>query len=336
MPADLAPMPTSAAAPFDHLLIAHASAASEAGAAALKVVKLPNLAALLARLQPLADAAPEADADEYSLSAPHERALAALHGWSGEDGRLPWAAADAADDGLRADTDTSGAPWGRLTPVHWHVGSDSVTLVDPAALALDEAESRALFEAVKPSFDAEGWTLLWGAPLRWHVRHEALGGLACASLDRAVGRNLDLWMSDAPEARRLRRLQVEAQMIWHDHPVNAAREEARALTINSFWLDGCGAAQPRRPLAEAGVQVDERLRAPLLAGDWAAWVAAWQALDAGPVAALRARAEAGAPVTLTLCGERHARRFGLKPRGWLSRLMGAPRPADASALLASL
>mgnify|MGYP007095262267 CR=1 FL=1 len=43
MPADLAPMPTSAAAPFDHLLIAHASAASEAGAAALKVVKLPNL-----------------------------------------------------------------------------------------------------------------------------------------------------------------------------------------------------------------------------------------------------------------------------------------------------
>lgn len=336
MPADLAPMPTSAAAPFDHLLIAHASAASEAGAAALKVVKLPNLAALLARLQPLADAAPEADADEYSLSAPHERALAALHGWSGEDGSLPWAAAAAADDGLRADTDTSGAPWGRLTPVHWHVGSDSVTLVDPAALALDEAESRALFEAVKPSFDAEGWTLLWGAPLRWHVRHEALGGLACASLDRAVGRNLDLWMSDAPEARRLRRLQVEAQMIWHDHPVNAAREEARALTVNSFWLDGCGAAQPRRPLAEAGVQVDERLRAPLLAGDWAAWVAAWQALDAGPVAALRARAEAGKPVTLTLCGERHARRFGLKPRGWLSRLMGAPRPADASALLATL
>lgn len=336
MPADLAPMPTSAAAPFDHLLIAHASAASEAGAAALKVVKLPNLAALLARLQPLTDVAPEADIDEYSLSAPHERALAALHGWSGEDGRLPWAAAAAADDGLRADTDTSGAPWGRLTPVHWHVGSDSVTLVDPAALALDEAESRALFEAVKPSFDAEGWTLLWGAPLRWHVRHEALGGLACASLDRAVGRNLDLWMSDAPEARRLRRMQVEAQMIWHEHPVNAAREKARALTVNSFWLDGCGAAQPRRPLAEAGVQVDERLRAPLLAGDWAAWVAAWQALDAGPVAALRARAEAGAPVTLTLCGERHARRFGLKPRGWLSRLMGAPRPADATALLATL
>ena len=191
-------------------------------------------------------------ADEPALAQ-----LAALHGWSGEDGRLPWAAAAAADDGLRADTDTSGAPWGRLTPVHWHVGSDSVTLVDPAALALDEAESRALFEAVKPSFDAEGWTLLWGAPLRWHVRHEALGGLACASLDRAVGRNLDLWMSDAPEARRLRRMQVEAQMIWHDHPVNAAREEARALTVNSFWLDGCGAAQPRRPLAEAGVQLTE-------------------------------------------------------------------------------
>lgn len=324
------------ASPAPHLLIPHASAASEAGTAALKVVKLPNLAALLARLQPQEDASAPHEADEYSLSAPHERALAALHGWSGEDGRLPWAAAAAADDGLRAEHDTSGAPWGRLTPVHWHVGSDSVTLVDPAALELTEAESRALFEAVKPSFDAEGWTLLWGAPLRWHVRHEALAGLACASLDRAIGRNLDLWMSDAPEARRLRRMQVEAQMIWHDHPVNDARDASRRLLVNSFWLDGCGAAQPRRPLAEAGVQVDERLRAPLLAGDWAAWVAAWQTLDAGPVAALRARAEAGEAVTLTLCGERHARRFGLKPRGWLSRLMGTPRPADACALLATL
>jgi len=66
------------------------------------------------------------------------------------------------------------------------------------------------------------------------------------------------------------------------------------------------------------------------------WLPGTYANAPGPVAALRARAEAGEAVTLTLCGERHARRFGLKPRGWLSRLMGAPRPADACALLATL
>ena len=288
----------------------------------------PRLAALLARLGAPQDLA----GDPHSLSMPHEKAWANALGLAVADGAVPLAAWHAMRMGLPAHDDG----WAWITLTHWRMGTDHARMALPQELPLDEAESRALFEAVKPSFDAEGWTLLWGAPLRWHVRHEALGGLACASLDRAVGRNLDLWMSDAPEARRLRRMQVEAQMIWHEHPVNAAREEARALTVNSFWLDGCGAAQPRRPLAEAGVQVDDRLRAPLLAGDWAAWVDAWQALDAGPVAALRARAEAGEPVTLTLCGERHARRFDLKPRGWLSRLMGAPRPADASALLASL
>lgn len=332
MPATVVPPP--------HLLVAHASAASDAGLAALRALKLPRLAALLGRLVP-EDRAPAAqadteDADEYALSAPHERVLAAWHGWPDADGRLPWAAAQAADDGLRRDDDTGGAPWGLLTPVHWHVGSDQITLVDPAALALGEAESRALFDAVRPSFDAEGWALHWGAPLRWYTRHTALADLPTASLDRAVGRNLDLWMSDAPQARRLRRLQVEAQMLWHQHPVNAAREAAGQLTVNSFWLSGCGVARPRRPL-DGQIDVDWRLRAPLLADQWADWVAAWQALDAGPVAALLARAEAGEAVQLTLCGERHARRFVTRaPQGWFGRLFARPRTVDVAAVLRDL
>jgi hypothetical protein len=323
--------------PAPHLLVVHASAASDAGQAALRALKLPRLAALLGRLAPGNDRPASRDeADEYALSAPHERVLAAWHGWPDADGQLPWAAAQAADDGLRRDDDTGGPAWGLLTPVHWHVGSDQITLVDPAALALGEAESRALFDAVRPSFDAEGWELHWGAPLRWYTRHTALADLPTASLDRAIGRNLDLWMNDAPQARRLRRLQVEAQMLWHQHPVNDAREAAGQLTVNSFWLSGCGTARPRRPL-DGQIVVEERLRAPLLADQWADWVAAWHALDAGPIAALLARAEAGEPVQLTLCGERHARRFQARPpQGWFGRLFARPRPADVATLLGDL
>lgn len=316
------------------LLIAHASAASAAGLAALKVLKLPNLDALLGRLTPSSSAAVRPDDDEYTLSAPHERVLAEAHGWQGADGRWPWAAASAADDGLRADSDTGGDPWGLITPVHWHVGSDQIALVDPAALGLTEAESCTLFDLLKPSFDAEGWSLQWGAPLRWYVRHPALADLPSASLDRAIGRNLDLWLSDAPQTRKLRRLQVEAQMLWHEHDVNEAREAARQLTVNSFWLSGCGAAQPRRPLDDLDVEL--RLRAPLLANEWADWVAAWHALDAGPVAALLQRAEAGDPVSLTLCGERLAQTWTARPQGWWSRLLGRSRPASAVAVLESL
>ncbi|MDZ7856071.1 hypothetical protein [Sphaerotilus sp.] len=318
------------------LLIAHASAASAAGLAALKALQLPHLDALLGRLTPASGASPRPDDDEYTLSAPHERVLAEAHGWQGSDGRWPWAAASAAEDGLRADSDTSGDPWGLITPVHWHVGSDQIALVDPAALALTEAESRTLFDLLKPSFDAEGWSLQWGAPLRWYVRHPALAELPTASLDRAIGRNLDLWLSDAPQTRKLRRLQVEAQMLWHEHDLNEAREAARQLTVNSFWLSGCGPAQPRRPLAASGMEVDMRLRAPLLANEWADWVAAWHALDAGPIAALLRRAEAGEPVTLTLCGERVAQTWAPRAQGWLGRLLRRSRPASAVAILQAL
>lgn len=316
-----------------HLLVAHASAASDAGRAAIEALTLPSLSRLLALSA--AEAGADDGRDEYALDAPHERVLAAAHGWPVEDGRLPWAAAQACDDGLRTEHDTDGPPWGLLTPVHWHVGSDQVSLVDPAALALTEPESRALFEALQPSFDAEGWTLHWGAPLRWYARHASLAALPTASPDRAIGRSLDLWIGDAPEARRLRRLQVEAQMIWHTHPVNDAREAAGRLTVNSFWLSGCGPARPRQPL-DGRLEADLRLRAPLLADQWADWVAAWHALDAGPLARLLARAEAGETVTLTLCGERRAARHVARPAGWLGRLLRRGRRADARAVLRDL
>ena len=77
--------------------------------------------------------------------------------------------------------------------------------------------------------------------------------------------------------------------------------------MNSFWLSGCGV---RQASDDAAVDSDARLRRPLLEGDWAAWSAAWRALDAGPVARLLDAADArGAAPALTLCGERDAQRF---------------------------
>ncbi len=323
-------MSPSPALPDPHLLVPHASGISAAAQAALQVLKLPRLEALLERLTETgvtdathgskaeAGAATEGDeADEYSLSAPHEQVLAQLHGWQGGDGRWPWAAALATADGIGDDGDPHTA-WGLVTPVHWQVGSDQISLLDPALLELGAGESRALFEALLPSFEAEGWRLIWGSPLRWYARHASLAGLRTASLDRAIGRSLDLWLSDDLQARRLRRLQVEAQMLWHEHPVNEARDAAHQWRVNSFWLSGCGVAQPAAAIA--GLQVDDSLRAALLAGDWQRWCDAWQALDAGPVSELLARAERGEAVTLTLCGERSARQWQARPQGWLRKL----------------
>ncbi|MFH7191691.1 hypothetical protein ACHWGL_32890, partial [Klebsiella pneumoniae] len=67
------------------------------------------------------------ESHEYSLSPPHERVLAELLGLAGADGALPWAAHWAARDGI----ETGDLSWGLLTPAHWHVGTDHVTMLDP-------------------------------------------------------------------------------------------------------------------------------------------------------------------------------------------------------------
>lgn len=312
-----------------HLLIPFASALSDAASHVLRDLALPNLSSLLPRLA----IAARDDADVYTLSPPHERALGVAAGWQGADGCLPFAAQAAVRDGIEVDD----LAWGLVTPTHWHVGRDHVTLADPAALDLTEAESHAAFEAVRELFETEGFNFAWGAPSRWYAAHESLVDLPCASLDRVIGRNVELWMRGS-EARSLpaklvRRLQSELQLLLYPHALNDEREQRGALTLNSFWLSGCGRAQP-----DEGVppRVDDSLRAPLLAEDWAGWAEAWRALDAGAIAALLAASRAGDPVALTLCGDRSAHRFETAPRSLWRRLGSRFNAAEAHTALEAL
>ncbi len=307
-----------------HLVLPFASALSPAAGQALSTLSLPTLDRLLARL----DAVHHDAGEELSLSPPHERVLAALRGWPTQDGLLPTAAEAARGDGLAP---VPGSGWGLLSPSHWHVGTEQVSLTHPAALQLDEATSRQFFEAVRFLFEDDGWRLHWGAPSRWYAEHESLATLPTASLDRVVGRNVDLWLTMQPEGRRIRRLQAEVQMLLYTHAANEAREARGLLPVNSFWLSGTGPAAPAAP-EPAGMQVLLSLREPALAEDWTAWAEAWQALDTGPLAALLAEAQAGRSAQLTLCGERHARRFAAQPRPWWRSLLGTRRVHSAPVL----
>jgi hypothetical protein len=306
-----------------HLLIPFAGSVSEGAGEALGTLKLPKLAALLQRLQPVSGDA----GDEWSLSPPHERALAGELGFEGADGALPWAAHCAARDGIEPGE----LAWGLLSPTHWQVGSDRVTLADPDALELDEAASRELLFTVAPLFEGDGLLLQWGAPTRWYVAHELLADMPTASLDRVIGRNVDRWLPSAFSARKIRRLQSEVQMLLHTHPLNVAREECGLPPVNSFWLSGCGTQQAAR--ATDDLRVLDALRQPALAEDWPGWCAAWQALDAGPIAEAL---DAASKVTLTLCGERSAQRFEPRVQGLWSRLMSRFGEVDVSKTLSAL
>jgi hypothetical protein len=318
-----------------HLLVPFASDTSEACRHVLHDLALPNLERLLGMLAPAGSDA----ADALSFSPPHERALAAAWGWHGGDGTLPFAAHAAGADGIA----TGDAAWALLTPSHWQLGRDDVVLLDPGQLELGESESRALFAAFEALLASEGFATAWGSADRWYAARDDLQGFATASLDRVIGRGVDRWLRESAAAgddgsrvvaRLLRRLQSEAQLAFYTHDVNAAREERGALTVNSFWLSGCGRRQPAETAATP--EIATALRAPLLANDWAAWAEAWHDVDRDAVAHLLGHARDGGATTLTLCGERSAARFELQPRTLWQRLRGAGAKGAAHELLAEL
>lgn len=323
-----------------HLLVPFASDGSQACQHVLADLALPHLERLLVAF----DEVGRDEGDALSLSPPHERALAAAWGWTGGDGALPFAARAAELDGV-VTAPAEGAPslaWALLSPAHWQLGRDHVTVLDPAELALDDAESKALFESVRELLRSEGFATAWGDAGRWYAGRADLDGLATASLDRVVGRSLDAWLrppagdtaDQAATRRLLRRLQSEAQLVFHEHPVNEAREERGALAVNSFWLSGCGRPQPLNESATP--TVDTSLRRGLLAGDWEAWADAWRALDGGAIASLLASAQAGRTAALTLCGERSAARFANKPRSLARRLAARWQRSEPHRVLAAL
>lgn len=305
-----------------HLLISHASAVDEACVHTLHDLTLPNLAALLGRMSP---AGTPLGGDELSPATPAEQALARLRGEAPDT--TPTAAWLADDAGLDA-----ALPWVLVSPLHLSVGADQVVALAPEALELEPAESRALFDALAAELwqPGDGWHSHWLSPTQWLVAHASLAGVAAASLDRIVNRNVEAWM---PAARPLRTLQNELQMLLHRHPLNEQREARGALVVNSAWLSGCGASAAR-PLPP-DLSVDARLRGPLLANDWAAWADGWRALDAGPVATALTALAAGAPLRLTLCGERAAQTWAPAEVGALTKLwqrLTPPRAAVATLL----
>lgn len=336
----------TAVAPDLHLVLPFAASLSEPCQQALPRLddasQFPHLHQLLRRLAP----ARRLEGDEYALSMPHERVLAESLGWHGGpglvDGTLPWAAWQARAHGIS----TGALSWGLLTPCHWMMGRDTLTLLDPDALRLNEADSRTLLDTLRPWFEEEGWTLAYGTPTCWYAAHPSLTSLPTASLDRVIGRNPDVWMPDHPQARLIKRLQNEVQMLMYPHPLNEARAAQGQWTVNSFWLSGTGPLPDASPVSlPESTRLLTDLRAPLLASNLVDWIDTWRRLDTQVFQPALADLDAGQTVHLTLCGERHALTLAPAPspsfgqrllksaQTLLGRGKGAVQP---SALLASL
>ena len=238
---------------------------AELAADLLKVLQAPALAALLSRTS-------TCDLETFDNAKrllPHEawlaHALELSPAPNGEAAQAAFATQAMRGYGLVPE------PGGRyflLHPAHLAIARSHISLEDLRQLKLSEADGRALFDIASPYFDEIGQPLAYGDAGTWFMRADGWSDLQCASPDAATTQDLSVWMPEGEHARAARRLQNEVQMLWHEHPVNAAREARGLKAVNAFWLWGGSQA------ASVPAPASARCAASLHAGDAPGWLAA--------------------------------------------------------------
>ena len=308
-----------------HIIISHAKPDGPYCAQALQTLALPKLRALLQR----ASAAQHTRVDASALTLPAERLYAQVLGLPVHDGLVPWAAWQAQQRGLPHATDTG---WAQLTLCHWQINADHVAMQDPSGLQVTQAESATLMEAMREFFAEDGITLHPGDAGSWLACSALFADLPTASLDRACGEKVDTWLPRHAQAKALRRLQNEMQMLLYTHPVNDARAAKRLPAINSFWVSASGKLPAGFAPKTAEVQYINSLRAPALSDNPTAWTAEWQRIDS----TVFATDLAIAPSRISLCGPTEAQTFDIGTQSIWAKVKSRFVQPDIHALLQSL
>ena len=143
---------------------------------------------------------------------------------------------------LLGDGGTPGtAGWVRADPIHLRYLRDRFVVETSPASTLSHDEAAELVATLNRHFAAEGLRFSAANPRKWYVQAAAAPDVLLAPLEAARGRNADAHAPVGPGAMAWQRYANEAQMLFHEHPVNQAREARGEAPINSVWFWGAGA-----------------------------------------------------------------------------------------------
>ncbi|MBC7918799.1 MAG: phosphoglycerate mutase [Rhodoferax sp.] len=318
-----------------HTLITYAAPPGPHCRDALNRLELPYLAQLLATLSPTG----HLQGTAADLTPLPERIQSMAAGLDGADGLIPWAGLEARQRGLTGLHGPAGWAW--VTPCHWKIHADHVEMSDPVHLALTPHDADQLLIAMQPFFAEDGITLFAPAAGQTHSRWLAHGAvfvdLPTASLDRVSGQSVDAWMPRQEQAKSLRRLQNEMQMLLYTHLVNDQRAHFKLPAVNAFWVSGTGSmGDASQAVSTTMPSLRDALRLPALKDDAADWVMAWRALDNSTLKHDAQRLQQGEIVQLTLCSDTQAITLTREPLTLWQRLQRRVTPLSPREFLTSL
>ncbi|TCK18409.1 hypothetical protein DFR30_1687 [Thiogranum longum] len=128
-----------------------------------------------------------------------------------------------------------------LDPVHLRADTSGLLLFTAAAAALNEDEGRALFEAVKPWLENDGWKAHYAAADRWYVSVGKSAPVPTTTpLQRVIGQPVSGHLPTGSGAEDWLRCINEMQMLLHGHEVNQERATHGRPLVNGLWLWGGG------------------------------------------------------------------------------------------------
>lgn len=131
--------------------------------------------------------------------------------------------------------------WLRADPGYVRPDMATVRLMACGELDISPDECDALLKPLKPLFGDEGFPISAPVPQRWYLCLPPDARLpAFPPPQDVLGDDLFAHLPDGDLGRRWRRLLNEAQVILHNHPVNAQRAAAGKLPVNTLWFWGEG------------------------------------------------------------------------------------------------
>jgi hypothetical protein len=178
--------------------------------------------------------------------------------FSGTQAALPVAALS-----WLADTGESSSDYLlRVDPVHVRADQSCLRLFDASTFSLDPDEARALVASFDDFYRARGWQLQAPHPQRWYLSLPQAPVMTTVAPGDVAGEDIDGFLPAGPDSGDWHVRMNEVQMLFHDHPVNAARVARGELPVNSIWPWGGGVLPQQVSTAVARVLTDD----PLLIG----------------------------------------------------------------------
>lgn len=131
--------------------------------------------------------------------------------------------------------------WLRADPAHVRPDMTGARVLAVGELGLSQDEANELVAPLRPLFGDSGFPISAPVPSRWYLALPREAKLPDFSSPEAVlGDDLFAHLPDGPEGRRWRALLNEAQILLHNHPLNARRVAQGKPPVNSlcFWGSG--------------------------------------------------------------------------------------------------